>query len=195
MHPPGTDEAAFFEAQFKLHYVYLSTVAYFIVQDDDAARDIVQDFFLYCWHKRDIIRIHRDFKSYAARSVRNASINYLKKSGKTRVQEMGVLERLAKYFSADEQELEEQRNRVLWNAIEKLPEQRRKIFMMSNYHDMKYKDIAEALGISINTVKTQIRLSLQFLRNECKWLVGPAVLMFIYLRLIPFFTSLFTIML
>lgn len=170
MHQPKSGEVVSFEEQFRIHYVFLCTAAYYVVEDEDAARDIVQDFFLYCWNKRHLIRITHDFKSYAVRAIRNASLNYLKKSGKTKLEEIHVIEALTSYFPLEDEEDEEQRNKALWAAVSRLPEQRRKIFLMSNRDGLKYKDIAANLGISINTVKTQIKLALMFLRKECGWM-------------------------
>ncbi|POY37911.1 hypothetical protein C3K47_05125 [Solitalea longa] len=44
-------------------------------------------------------------------------------------------------------------------AIDKLPEKRRKIFLMSNIEGLKYAEIADQLNVSVNTVKTQIKLA------------------------------------
>ncbi len=50
--------------------------------------------------------------------------------------------------------------------IELLPERRREIFILSRVSDMTYKQIAEHLGISENTVDTQMRRALSFLRER-----------------------------
>ncbi|RAK34956.1 UNVERIFIED_ORG: RNA polymerase sigma-70 factor (ECF subfamily) [Chitinophaga ginsengisegetis] len=170
MYQPKSGEVVSFEEQFKLHYTFLCTAAYYVVEDEDAARDIVQDFFLYCWSKRHIIRITHDFKSYAVRAIRNASLNYLKKSGKTSLEEIAVIENMTQHFPLEDNEAEADRNAALWAAVARLPEQRRRIFLLSNRDGLKYKDIAATLGISVNTVKTQIKLALQFLRKECRWM-------------------------
>jgi RNA polymerase sigma-70 factor (ECF subfamily) len=52
------------------------------------------------------------------------------------------------------------------NAIEQLPQQCRTIFKMSRYEEMKYTEIAERLGISINTVENQISKALKMLRSQ-----------------------------
>lgn len=182
MHQPGSGEAVSFEEQFRQHYTFLCTVAYYIVEDEDAARDVVQDFFLYCWHKRDLIRITHDFKHYAVRAVKNASLNYIRKSGKTQLEEIHVIEELTRYFPLEDEEEEERRNKALWAAVSRLPEQRQRIFLMSNRDGLKYKDIAAALDISINTVKTQIKLALQFLRKECGWMARMVSFLFFLSR-------------
>ncbi|WP_158538524.1 RNA polymerase sigma-70 factor [Chitinophaga skermanii] len=180
MHQPNSGEAVSFENQFKLHFKLLCAVAFYIVNDEDAARDIVQDFFLYCWKKRHHIQITHDFKRYAVRAIRNASLNYIKKSSKTTLEEVGVIEQLSKNFPGEELEQDDQRNKALWEAISRLPEQRRKIFLLSNQDDLKYKDIAVKLDISINTVKTQIKLALLFLRRECSWMVKVMACLFFF---------------
>ncbi|WP_298710582.1 RNA polymerase sigma-70 factor [Chitinophaga sp.] len=171
MHQSRSGKAVTFEEQFRDYYVLLCRAAYYIVLDQDAARDIVQDFFLYCWNKRHDIRITRDFKSYALRAIKNASLRYLEKSGKVQLEEIKVIEAMSEFFPEDDGREDDARTAALWAAVSRMPEQRRKVFLMSNQEGLKYKDIAERLGISINTVKTQIKLALQFLRKECGWMM------------------------
>lgn len=175
-------EIASFEEQFKSHYVHLCTLAYYVVDDRDAARDIVQDFYLDFWNRRHKIIITQDFKSYASRAIRYLAINYLKKAGKIRLEEVPVMEELAAGFQTEDKQAREARYAAVWEVLARLPEQRRKIFLMSNQQDIRYKDIAASLGISVNTVKTQIRLALQFLRQECKWMAVPATFLWVCLR-------------
>lgn len=56
-------------------------------------------------------------------------------------------------------------------AIEKLPEKCRKVFELSRFDELKYKEIAEKLGISIKTVEVQISKALKILREELKELI------------------------
>jgi len=177
----STPGSTFFEEQFKVHYELLCRTAFYIVLDADAARDIVQDFFMYCWNKREDILITHDFKNYALRSVRNASLRYLQKSGKVLLDEIKIIEQISEYFPGENIEEENKRNEALWTAVTQMPDQRRKVFLMSNQEGLKYKDIADKLGISVNTVKTQIKLALQFLRKECGWmlkLLTPVIALF-----------------
>ena len=55
---------------------------------------------------------------------------------------------------------------VLYFAINQLPPERRRIFMMVYAEGKKYKEVAEHLQISINTVRTQLSRSLKFLREK-----------------------------
>ena len=55
---------------------------------------------------------------------------------------------------------------VLYKALNELPEERRKIFLMICLEGMKYQEVAEKLHISINTVKKQMGRSFKFLREK-----------------------------
>ena len=56
----------------------------------------------------------------------------------------------------------------LLNAINKLPEKARVIFLLSKVDGLTYKEIAERLGISKKTVETQIVRSLKSMRKNMK---------------------------
>jgi RNA polymerase sigma-70 factor (family 1) len=161
------------EELFREHYHALCQAAYYVSGSTEVARDVVQDFFFHCWNKRKDMRIVGDFKSYAIRSVKNASLNYLRDNKKIKVTDesafsnIGSEELKSSFDNADEAE----KNRALWKAVEKLPEQRKAIFLSSNRDGFSYAQTAEKMGISVNTVKTQIRLAYKFLREECAWLL------------------------
>ena len=59
-------------------------------------------------------------------------------------------------------------NNIIANAIDKLPERCREIFLKSRIEGMKYREIAEELNISANTVENHIAIALKKLRVELK---------------------------
>jgi RNA polymerase sigma-70 factor (ECF subfamily) len=171
------------EALFKEHYSFLCAVAYKVVEDEEVAKDIVQNFFLYCLDKISAIAVHSSFKSYAFRAVRNASLSYRKKSRKIDYNDELLLQTAAHLASQQEQDsLEyEVRDQVLWDIIGQMPEKRRHVFLLSNKEGLKYTEIAAQLDISVNTVKTHIKLSYEFLRRECQSLIRIIVLISIWM--------------
>ncbi|WP_167018998.1 RNA polymerase sigma-70 factor [Chitinophaga sp. Cy-1792] len=173
-------EPASFEELFRTNYSFLCATAYAVVEDEATAKDIVQDFFLYCWDKRSMIQITKNFKSYATRAVRNACINYLKKRGKVVFNDPSSFMEEELPAPVDDKELQETRDAALWAAIGRLPLQRQRIFLLSNRDDLKYRDIADQLNISVNTVKTQIKLAYQFLRKECDWMIVFIILLLLF---------------
>lgn len=172
------------EALFKEHYSFLCAVAYKVVEDDEVAKDIVQNFFLYCLDKMSILAVHASFKSYAFRAVRNASLSYKKKAKKVDYNDE-LLQQAAAHLTyhqeQDGDEQEQMRNQELWAIIGQMPEKRRHIFLLSNKDGLKYAEIAAQLDISVNTVKTHIKLSYEFLRRECQSLIRIIILIGIWI--------------
>jgi RNA polymerase sigma-70 factor (family 1) len=172
------------EALFKEHYSFLCAVAFRVVEDEEVAKDIVQNFFLYCLDKISIIAVHTSFKSYAFRAVRNASLSYRKKAKKVDYNDELLLQAAAHLASQQEQDVQEQesmRDQELWAIIGQMPEKRRLVFLLSNKDGLKYTEIAAQLDISVNTVKTHIKLSYEFLRRECQSLMRTIIVIGIWL--------------
>jgi len=161
-----------YESLFHQYYQWLCLQAYKITADWHASEDLVQDFFAKCWQNRTSLHIQGSFAGYALVSVRNAALNYLKKES-TRLKHEAASSFSGEEITAlagqpDESDL---RYLQLITAINHLPEQRRKAFILSRQYNMKYADIAVRLGISVNTVKMHLRLAYQELRNLLKLLL------------------------
>ena len=67
--------------------------------------------------------------------------------------------------------LDEDINNALQEAIDKLPERCREIFVLSKMDEMSNKEIAEHLNISVKTVEIQMTKALSRLRMELEWLL------------------------
>ena len=66
----------------------------------------------------------------------------------------------------------------LQKLINEIPERRREIFRLSRFEGLSYKQIAQRLNITENTVDSQIRNALNFLREEFRKMV---ILWFLFL--------------
>jgi RNA polymerase sigma-70 factor (ECF subfamily) len=75
--PGGTGSIDAFEGLFKQYYAKLVVYACKYVSDVDIAREIVQEFFVRLYEKRQTINIDTSVKSYLFRSVYNCCINYI----------------------------------------------------------------------------------------------------------------------
>lgn len=149
------------EVLFKEHYSFLCLIAFGIVKDRHASKDITQEFFLSYWQKRDSITITTSFNAYASKAVKNLSLGFLKKVEKEKmlIQHLNV----QKYT---EQKVfdKTQHTGKIQELLNQLPEARRRIFISSVLHGQSYAEIAEMNGVSINTVKTQLKRAYSFLR-------------------------------
>lgn len=156
-----------FETLFNDHYSRLCSYAYNFLKEEEGSEEVVQEVFFKLWINRTDIQIQSSMESYLYRSVRNASLNLIKhisireKYKEHNQKEIEYAENIDKDpMNASELELK------IRASIDLLPEQRRKIFLLSRYEQLKYKEIAEQLGISVKTVENQMGKALQFLRNE-----------------------------
>lgn len=156
-----------FEYLYKEHFVFLSLVSYNITKDKDAAKDIVQDFFIYLWEKEDEVNFTISFKAYSAKAVKNLSLQHIDKSKKITLENTKII--FPKFEEQDvfENAGENEKSRLL-GLVDKIPPARREIFISHVIEGHSYVEIAETHNISINTVKTQMKRAYAFLREYDK---------------------------
>ncbi|MCK0159197.1 RNA polymerase sigma-70 factor [Allomuricauda sp. F6463D] len=149
------------EELFKTNYARLCLVSFSIVKDKDTAKDIVQEFFVSFWNKRDTILISTSFEAYASKSVKNLSLQHLKQKKKEqRLHEIILMEVNRTDHSVEKPKINQKMNEL----INQLPKKRKEIFVSVVVHGQSYAEIAETNGISVNTVKTQMKRAYAFLR-------------------------------
>jgi RNA polymerase sigma-70 factor (ECF subfamily) len=153
-----------FKELFYLHSARLCNWAYKITKDKCAAEDIVQDFFIQYWERRETLEFNPSFRSYAYRSVYNASLNYLRDNEKYIYGYEIALSGLSEEESNSE-EVKELQN-LLLKAIDELPERCKQIFVLVTLEKKKYTEVANQLGISVNTVKVQVSKAYRILREK-----------------------------
>ena len=157
-----------FDRLFEDYYQNLCNFAFLMVRDETAAEEIVTEVFYRLWCKRNEIHIRASLKKYLSKSVYNVSLNYLKHIGilKQYKDLYIVLHKEKEIIAGDYNtsplalleydELESLVNEV----IDDLPDQCRKVFTMNRFSGMKYLEIAEALNISLSTVKYHMSTAL-----------------------------------
>ena len=157
-------EKGAFKAFFLEYYDVLILYATGILKDVDEAEDIVQGCFLNVWENRRYEQLSDGLDRYMFRLVKNAALNDLRGIQRRKLRhEKAVTEQ---EFIKDIQKEEEPFNiEILYAAIDQLPPERRRIFMLICAKGMKYQEVADLLKISINTVRTQMGRSIKFLRD------------------------------
>jgi len=155
-----------FRMLFDRYYTPLSVYADKILNDMDAAIDIVQSLFVNIYENRTEIKVN-NVRSFLYQSVQNRCLNELKHrkvitNYSAHVTNFSTEETNETSELIEVSELEAR----LANAINQLPDQCRKIFEMSRFDGISNSDIAEQLNISKRTVETQISKALKFLREK-----------------------------
>lgn len=157
-----------YEELFRVHYPVLKDLAMHIVHDEFAAKTIVSDFFFHLWEIRSELSIGTSLRGYLARGVYNRCLNYIRSPHFIR--ENKTLSDVENDFPSGDTPLDRMMARELEKdlaqAVSQLPEATRRVFLMHRSDGMKYEEIAQAAGISVNTVKYHIKRALALLRKR-----------------------------
>jgi len=151
-----------FELLFERYYKPLVLFAYEILEDNNAAEDIVQELFLKLWNKEYYKKVTISaFSSYLFGAVKNACYNK-----EVRIDILKNRKELDSFEILEQEasKLNEDLVKELKTEIDNLPERTKEVINLVFLNRMKYKDVACELDISVNTVKTLLRNGLNQLR-------------------------------
>lgn len=165
-----------FEALFHTHYSSLCAYANHFIKDLDASEEVVQEVMLKIWVNRDSLIFTSSIRSYLFRAVRNGCMNVVKHID-IREEYKAARERDTRESqrSGEDEMIVSELEQKIREAIDRLPMERRKVFIMSRYDGLTYNQIAGKLGISVKTVENQMGKVLKTLREELSeylpWLI------------------------
>lgn len=161
-----------FNSIFDTFYLQLYFHCRKYIPDTEEAKDLLQNVFLRLWERRGEIEIEVSLKAYLFRSVQNECLNFIRSSHAN----VSLSEIDSEYIVLDGGALptpdEDTESREIENTIdtiiERLPEQCKKIFIMSRMKGLKNKEIAKQLSVSVRTVDTQIYRALKIMKKELR---------------------------
>ncbi len=164
-----------YNSLFHKYYPGLIFYATRLVGEDDA-EDIVQDVFVGVWNQRDHIKCEEKIQSFLYRAVYTHALNVLKHRNIegdycTTIQE--IHQERVEYYQPDDNEVIQyienaELKRRIYHTINELPEKCKEVFKLSYLHNMKNKEIADVMGISLRTVEAHMYKALKFLRDHLK---------------------------
>ncbi len=158
------DEMAF-HALFNEFYASLCLFAKKYIDDQDAAEDIVQEAFVKYWDKRADFDNSYKLKSYLYLIVRNSCLNHIRDRKKLAQihegEEVEADEKFLQYL------MEEEAYRILYKAIEELPEQMRAVILHA-LQGAKNAEIAELMQLSEQSVQTYKKRAYKKLRDSLR---------------------------
>jgi RNA polymerase sigma-70 factor, ECF subfamily len=174
-----------FEYVFKTYYDPLMKYAEEILKNRDQAEDVIENLFVIIWEDRKLLDIHTSFRSYLYRSTYNACMNVIRKR-KSESKYRDFFTHHTNFLKTHDYGslsypltglIEKEINSEISNIIDKLPPQCKKIFLMSRSDNLTHQEIAEELGISVNTVKCHIMNALKVLQVALKDLMIVLILL------------------
>lgn len=150
---------------FQKYYSPMCDVVYRVLQDRSISEDIVQEVFMEVWRKRNDITFSSSITGYLKRSCVNRSLNHIRRN------KFAYDEESALAFQYTEEHIEnriesQDLQEIINQSIESLPDRCREVFMLSRFENMSYKEIGDALEISVKTVENQIAKALKVLKSN-----------------------------
>ena len=154
-----------FRQLFDTYYMPLCVYTVQLTDSFDMAEDVVQEVLAYFWEKKYYNRIIGSLRGYLFYAVRNAALLALKKNNLVSMEELSGIEIDIPDEYPDREELYG-RERQLLADLEKLPQQEVLAVKAVILESKKYKEAAEELQISVNTLKTHLSRALGKLRKN-----------------------------
>lgn len=158
-------DATTFEQMFKTYFKQLHAYAFTMLRNEADAEEMVQQVFFKLWERNEPLSFSGSAGAYLYRAVHNESLNFIKHRKIKSNHQLHVaytmkndVEHPVKKVLAGELE------KRIHAALEELPEQCRSIFQLSRFEELKYREIAQQLGISVKTVENQMGKALKLLR-------------------------------
>lgn len=159
------DEDAFCE----LYATYKNRLIYFamrFLKSREYAEDVFQDAFTVVWQSRRFINPDASFSSYLYTIMRNRILNQLRNAANEEELKESILSQALDYTEDTKREVMlNDLKSLISHALQQLTPRQREIFEMSREAQLSHKEIADKLGISINTVQEHISTSLKLIRT------------------------------
>ncbi|MFP4621765.1 MAG: RNA polymerase sigma factor [Bacteroidales bacterium] len=159
-----------FEAFDRLFWCYQKRLYHFalsILKDNEDARDVVQEAFLRIWKNRENLDEQSSLQSFLFTISYNIIVDTMRKKVSDRNFRDYLQKNAIDKESQVEKEVEFNELRTIYNnAVEELPLERKKIYKLQRFENMKYEEIADQLELSVNTVRSQMYKAISYLRKR-----------------------------
>ncbi|MEX2403736.1 MAG: RNA polymerase sigma-70 factor [Balneolales bacterium] len=158
----------------KLFYIYYSDLFAFVLRytgSSEITEDLMQDIFLSIWHHRTTWSPSGKLRPYLYKTARNRTLDYLrsykvKKEWETEAQYIGLPHSESPADIIHDRESYDEMAEAIEDAIKKLPDSRKMVFLLNREDGLTYQEIAEVLNISVKTVETQMGRSIKTIRQH-----------------------------
>jgi RNA polymerase sigma-70 factor (family 1) len=171
-----------FRILFDQYHQRLGLHIFRLTKSHEMAEEIVLDVFLKIWINRASLAEIQNFQAYLYVMSKNHALNSLKKLAIERIA-TAELELADSQTHFDESPDDNERYLLIDEAIDHLPPQQQKVYLLSRHGLLKQSQIAEELNLSKETVKKYLKIASESIRCYIrKKLVSslPAVLLYFF---------------
>jgi len=172
------DQAAYGRL-YSYYYPQLYTSLAFIAQSHEDAQEAIHETFLKIWKTRESLVLVRSFEDYAYTLAKNLLFNQLKRKKLGRRVMQSLFDQSVRNTgpSPDQDYLYKQYYQTAIAAINRLPEQKQRIFLLRTQESMSLGDIAHEMGISVSAVKKHLYAALESVKEALRQNTGDILLL------------------
>lgn len=153
-----------FEIIFLTYYNRVKFLIYSFIKSNADAEDITEELFANLWANHTTVNLNKSFHSYLHTVAYNAAINFLKHKLVHQAYVSCNLDQRYSPSSEDEMICKET-SLLIDMLVDKMPNQRKHIFILSRYKGMNNGEIATFLNTTKRNVETQLSLAIKELRK------------------------------
>lgn len=168
------DEPAFAEI-YNRYCKPLFDTAYSIIQDEDVAKDIVQNVFISLWQRREVSDI-QSLRPYLQQAARFLVLKAIR-ANQTDLRFYDRVKEITSEILNDDPLVYKEQQMLIQNLLSSLPENCRETFRLSREEGYTYKQIASHLNISEKAVEKRMSKSLRHIRGGLNWELCIALIM------------------
>jgi RNA polymerase sigma-70 factor (family 1) len=157
------DDQHAYKLLFTSLYPYLYPFARALVKAKEPAEEIVSDVFIKVWEKRKELEKIDNLKLYLYVATRHIALNYLEKQKRKPTNPIDYFQHgefISVHLDPEQLLITADMVALLRKAIDQLPPKCKVIFKLVKEDGLKYREVAEILGISIKTVENQLAIAL-----------------------------------
>jgi RNA polymerase sigma-70 factor (family 1) len=157
------DQSAFRQVYLSF-YKRLYQFAIAIVKTREPAEEIVEDVFIRIWQHREGLPSIRDLRVYLYTATKNTALNYLSKKARESITEPFdhiQIELNSSSITPEQILITAEMFKKIQKTVEALPPRCKMIFKLVREDGLRYKEIAEILNISVNTIDAQMAIAVK----------------------------------
>lgn len=178
-HITEQDQVAF-TVLYNRYWSKLFLHARHMLDDDDAAQDIVQEIFTWIWQHSQQIGHTESISGYLYKTTRNKVLDRIKHEKIKHLKLPVISENLkTTNYSLDDEIYSKELAAIIDSEILKMPEKMRTVFELSRQEHLTHKMIADQMGISEQTVRKHVQKALRILRTRLQ-VTLPVLLWIVY---------------
>ena len=157
------DDQQAYRELFVIFYNPLLHFARSFLSSKEQAEEAVSDVFIHIWEKRRRLETVSNLKVYLYIATENTALNYRSRQNKHRTEDLGEMATELKsiYFNPEQLLITAEMIQRIRQAINQLPARCRLIFKLVKEDELKYREVAEILQLSVKTVEAQMTIALR----------------------------------